>query len=102
MPADIKEIFRRVIDQLDEEERNELLLELKDRKLTGKELADAIRELPPEERATVREAFISVTEDVGSPADKKIAGKMEDEAEKEEEAKGVETGEEKKEEKKKK
>ncbi len=89
MPADIKEIFRRVIDQLDEEERNDLLLELKDKKLSGKELADAIRELPEDEKAAVREVFISVTEKTGGPAEKKEAGKLEDEAEKEEEKQGL-------------
>lgn len=89
MPTDIKEIFRRVIDQLDEEERNDLLLELKDKKLSGKELADAIRELPEDEKAAVREVFISVAEKTGGPAEKKEAGKLEDEAEKEEEQQGA-------------
>lgn len=89
MPTDIKEIFRRVIDQLDEEERNDLLLELKDKKLSGKELADAIRELPEDEKAAVREVFISVAEKTGGPAEKKEAGKLEDEAEKEEEKQGL-------------
>lgn len=90
MPTDIKEIFRRVIDQLDEAERNDLLLELKDKKLTGKELADAIRELPEDEKAAVREAFLSVTESTSTDATtKKEADKLEDEAEKEEEEGGL-------------
>jgi hypothetical protein len=90
MPTDIKEIFRRVIDQLDEAERNDLLLELKDKKLSGKELADAIRELPEDEKAAVRDAFLSVAESSSPDAQtKKEAGKLEDEAEKDDEAETV-------------
>lgn len=88
MPTDIKEIFRRVIEQLDEEERNDLLLELKDKKLSGKELADAIRELPENERASVREAFIDVAS-TGDPSTRKEGDKLEKEAEKEEEQGGL-------------
>lgn len=86
MPTDIKDIFRRVIDELDEEEQKELLTQLKDKKLTGKEIADAIRELPEDERASIRDAFLSVTE--SSNPDKQTkseASKLEDEKEKEEE-----------------
>ncbi len=88
MPTDIKEIFRRVIEQLDEEERNDLLLELKDKKLSGKEIADAIRELPEEERQSIREAFISEASS-GDPATRKEGDKLEKEAEKEEEEGGL-------------
>lgn len=90
MPTDIKDIFRRVLSELDQEEQNELLLQLKDKKLTGKELVDAIRELPPEERAAVREAFIEVAEDHGGREDKNRAKQLEKEAENEEENRGVE------------
>lgn len=90
MPTDIKEIFRRVIDQLDEEEQKDLLTQLKDKKLTGKEIADAIRELPEDEKASIREAFLSVTDSSNpDPATKREAGKLEDEAEKEEEEGGL-------------
>lgn len=90
MPTDIKEIFRRVIDQLDEEEQKDLLTQLKDKKLTGKEIADAIRELPEDEKASIREAFLSVTDSANpDAATKKEAGKLEDEAEKEEEEGGL-------------
>jgi len=97
MPSDIKEILRRVLQELDAEEQNDLLLELKDRKLTGKELIEAIRSLPDDERAEVREAFIKVAEDEGGPKEKKQAKELEEDAEEDEEAKTVETeGEEKK------
>jgi hypothetical protein len=89
MPADIKQILQRVLNEVEEEERNDLLLELKDRKLTGKELAEAIRNLPDNERAEVREAFISVVETQGGGPEKRVAKQMEDEAEKEEEASDV-------------
>lgn len=94
--ADIKDILRRVLSELDQEEQNELLLSLKDKKLTGKELVDAIRDLPPEERAAVREAFINVAEDEGGREEKKEAKELEKEAEKEEEAGIVNPGKEKK------
>jgi len=102
MPADIKEIFRRVIEQLDEQERNDLLLELKDKKLTGKELVEAIRDLPADERAAVREAFLSVEEDTPGTGLKKEAKELEKDAEKDEEAKTVEDGKEEDEKKKRK
>lgn len=95
MPADIKEVLRRVVDELDTEERNALLLEMQNKKLTAKELADAIREMPVEERATIRDAFIDVAETEGGRAEKKEAKVLEEEAQHEEEAKGVETPEEK-------
>jgi len=90
MPVDIKQILQRVLNEVEEEERNDLLLELKDRKLTGKELAEAIRNLPDDERAEVRDAFISVVEKDGGRGEKKIADDLEKEAEHEEESKGVE------------
>lgn len=97
MPADIKEVLRRVVDELDTEDRNALLLEMQNKKLTAKELADAIREMPPEERATIRDAFIDVAETEGGRAEKKEAKQLEQEAEHEEESKGVEDyGEDKK------
>lgn len=90
MPSDIKDILRRVIEQIDQEEQNLLLDELKNKKLTSAELVDAIRDLPPAERAAVREAFISVAEDDGSRQDKSAAKELDKEAQKEEEARGVE------------
>ena len=90
MATDVKEILRRVLDELDTQERNDLLLELQNKRLTGKEIADAIREMPPAERAAVREAFIEVAEDEGGREEKKQAKELEKEAEHEEEAKGVE------------
>jgi hypothetical protein len=90
MASDIKEIFRRVIDQIDEEEKNDLLGELKNKKLTSSELVDAIRNLPPNERAAVRDAFIEVAEQEGGTADKAKAKELDKEAQKEEEARGVE------------
>lgn len=100
--ADIREILRRVLSELDQEEQNELLLSLKDKKLSGKELVDAIRELPPEERAAVREAFIEVAESEGGREEKKEAKELEKEAEKEEENNlGNESEKEKKEKKRK-
>lgn len=86
--ADIKEVLRRVVDELDTEDRNALLLELKDKKLTSRELVEAIRNLPPEERAEVRDAFLEVANETKS--EKGAADKLEDDAEKDEEAKGVE------------
>lgn len=100
MPTDIKEIFRRVIEQLDQEEQADLLNELKDKKLTGKEIADAIRELPENERASIREAFISESTS-GDPATRKEGEKLEKEAEKEEEEGGLPVSEEGKTKKKK-
>lgn len=96
MPADIKEVLRRVLDELDTQERNDLLLELQNRKLSGKEIADAIREMPPNERAAIRDAFIGVAEEEGGREEKKQAKELEEEAQQEEEAKGVETPPEKK------
>lgn len=96
MPADIKEVLRRVLDELDTEERNALLLEMQNKKLSAKELADAIREMPAEERATIRDAFIDVAETEGGRAEKKEAKELDEEAQQEEEAKGVETLPEKK------
>ncbi len=90
MPTDIKEIFRRVLAEIDTQEKNDLLLELQNKKLTGKEIADAIRELPENERAEVREAFIGVAHDEGGKSEKKEADKLEEEAQEEEEAKNVE------------
>jgi len=95
MPADVKEVLRRVLDELDAEERNELLTELKDKKLTSKELVDAIRELPPDARAEVRDAFLEVSAQTGG--EKGAAKQLEKDAEHEEEQRGVE-GEERKEE----
>lgn len=88
MPADIKEIFRRVIEQLDEEERNELLIELKDKKLSGKELVEAIRALPENERAEVREAFIDVADRPNTGLSKEVT-QLEKDAEEDEENKPV-------------
>jgi len=101
MATDIKEVFRRVLDELETQERNDLLLELQNKKLSAKEIADAIRDLPDNERAEVRDAFISVVEDEGGRPEKKEAKKLEDEAEHEEEAKGVEEPEKEEEPKKK-
>lgn len=104
MPTDIKQIFREVLDKLEEEERNDLLLELKDKKLSGKELIEAIRDLPEDEKAAVRDAFIDVADRSGTGLNKEVK-EMEKDAEKDEEAKGVEGEEtegEKKEEKKRK
>ncbi len=87
--ADIQKVFRRLADELDAEERNDLLLSLQDKKLTPKELADAIREMPDAERAEIRDALI----DVGSNSKgelKREVKKLEDEAQEEEEAKSVE------------
>lgn len=97
MPADIKEVLRRVLDELDTEERNALLLEMQNKKLSAKELADAIREMPAEDRAAIRDAFIDVAETEGGRSEKKEAKALEQEAEHEEEAKSVEDyGEDKK------
>jgi len=89
MPTDIQKVLRKLADELDTEERNDLLLELQGKKLTAKELADAIREMPENERAEVRDAFI----EIGIHKDgqvKKEAKKLDEEAQEEEEAKGVE------------
>ena len=88
MPADVKEVLRRVLDELDAEDRNELLLELKDKKLTSKELVEAIRALPENERAEVRDAFLKVSEQTGG--EKGAARSLERDAEEEEEQRGVE------------
>jgi ribosomal silencing factor RsfS len=58
MPTDIKEILQKVLAEIDTQEKNDLLLELKNKKLTAQELVDAIRELPEDEKQSVREAFI--------------------------------------------
>lgn len=96
MPLDLKKFLQKMLAELEEEERNDLLLELKDKKLTSKELVDAIRNLPDNERAEVREAFIAAAETEGTGAEKKQAAKMEKEAEEDEEARGVEGEEEEK------
>lgn len=62
--ADTKEVLRRVLKELDEEEKSELLESLKGKKLTSDELLAAIRELPPEARKEVREALADVKEDI--------------------------------------
>jgi hypothetical protein len=95
MPADIKEVLRRVLDEIENEERNDLLTELKDKKLTSKELVEAIRGLPDDERAAVRDAFLEVSAQTGG--EKGAAKQLEKDAEDEEENRGVE-GEERKEE----
>lgn len=59
MARDIKEIFQKVLNEIDEDERNDLLMELKNKKLTASELVDAIRALPENEKQEVREAFIT-------------------------------------------
>lgn len=102
MPLDLKSFLQRMLAELEEQERNDLLLELKDKKLTSKELVEAIHDLPDEERAAVREAFISAAESGGGKEEKKDAKELEKEAEEEEEAKGVVEGEEEKESKRKK
>ena len=102
MPSDIKEILRRVLDEIDQQEQNDLLVELKDKKLTSTELVEAIRSLPADERAAVRDAFIEVAESEGGRADKAKAKELDKEGQKEEEARGIEGEEEKGEEEKKK
>lgn len=89
MPLDMKKFLQKMLAELEEEERNELLLELKDKKLTSKELVDAIKELPENDRAAVREAFISAAEAEGGPKERKDADKLEADAEKEEENSGI-------------
>lgn len=69
--ADIKTILSRLLKELDDEEKNELLDSLKNRKLTGDELVAAIKELPPESRAEVRAALAEVTEDLQDEEEKK-------------------------------
>jgi len=102
MPLDLKAFLQKMLAELEEEERNDLLLELKDKKLTSSELVEAIKNLPADERAAVRDAFIETAETEGSRTEKKDAKELEEEARKEEEAKGVEGEEEKKDEKKRK
>jgi hypothetical protein len=58
MPTDIKEVLQKVLAEIDTQEKNDLLMELKNKKLTAQELVDAIRALPDDEKAAVREAFI--------------------------------------------
>lgn len=89
MPLDLKQFLQKMLAELEEEERNDLLLELKDKKLTSQELVDAIRELPDNEKAAVREAFIAAAESEGGPKERKQAGELEKEAEEEEEKQGV-------------
>jgi hypothetical protein len=89
MPLDLKKFLQKMLAELEDEERNDLLLELKDKKLTSNELVEAIRDLPENERAAVREAFISAAETEGGPKERKQADKLEADAEKEEENSGI-------------
>lgn len=69
--ADMKEILRRLLEEVDKEEKDELLDSLKGKKLTGEELLEAIRGLPPEARKEVREALADVKEELEEEEEKK-------------------------------
>jgi hypothetical protein len=62
--ADIKEALRRLLKELDAEEKDELLQSLQGKKLTAQELLEAIKELPPEARKEVREVFYGIQEEI--------------------------------------
>ena len=62
--ADIKEALRRLLKELDDEEKDDLLKELKGKKLTSQELLEAIKELPPESRKEIREVFLGIQEEI--------------------------------------
>lgn len=64
MMADIKKVLSRLLEELDAEDKDELLDELKNRKITAAELVDAIKSLPPESRKEVRAALIEVEEEI--------------------------------------
>lgn len=86
--ADIKDLFRRLADELDKEERDELLEEMKGRKLTGEELLEAIKSLDPQARAEVRKVLAEVEEEIEEEKEKekpKPKPNAEEEAEGEEE-----------------
>lgn len=62
--ADIKKVLTKMLAELEDDDKNELLDELKNRKLTGAELVEAIKSLPPESRAEVRAALAEAKEEI--------------------------------------
>lgn len=62
--ADMKKILQRLVEEMDKEDRETILEELKGKKLTGGELLEAIKELDAESRAEVRQLLAEVQEEV--------------------------------------
>lgn len=86
MASDIRKILSRLLDELDKEEKDELLENLKGKKLTGEELVAAIKELPPESRKEVREALADVKEEIEEEEEEgKSKSKKKDDEDEEEE-----------------
>lgn len=85
---DMKKILARLLDEMDKEDKDDLLEELKGKKLTGSELLEAIKELDADSRAEVRKLLAEVEEEIKEEKkEEKDDKKEEKEDEKEDEKK---------------
>lgn len=67
--ADMRKILTRLLEEVDKEDRETILEELKGKKLTGKELLEAIKELDKDSRAEVRKLLADVEEEIEEEED---------------------------------
>lgn len=67
--ADMRKILTRLLEEVDKEDRETILEELKGKKLTGSELLEAIKELDKDSRAEVRKLLADVEDEIEDEED---------------------------------